>query len=157
MSAAQIEARRKKLEALGGTVRKHIVMRAQEERQGSKPLEVQVAKHKKAKLDISESELLRLQASNSGFHGIREYRFDPLRRWRIDLAFPGLMLAVEIDGGAFTEGRHTRGVGFVKDMEKSNALTLAGWRLLRFTPEQVRKGEALEVVLKALAQSGKKE
>jgi len=76
-----------------------------------------------------------------------EHRFAPPRRWRIDFAWPDEKLAVEIDGGLFTGGRHARGVGMVADMEKSNALTLGGWSLLRFTPSQVNNGEAIRWIL----------
>ncbi len=68
---------------------------------------------------------------------VAEHRFAPPRRWRFDYAWPEQKVAVEIDGGAFVQGRHTRGAGFVKDMEKSNAAVLAGWRVLRYTPQQL--------------------
>lgn len=71
---------------------------------------------------------------------IPEYRFEPNRRWRLDYAFPLHKLAVEIEGGIWTQGRHTRGPGALADMEKYNALTLAGWRLLRYTPAQLSSG-----------------
>ncbi|HPD11237.1 MAG TPA: hypothetical protein PLN56_09630 [Methanoregulaceae archaeon] len=77
---------------------------------------------------------------------VREFRFDPKRRWRVDLCWPEHKLAVEIEGGVYLYGRHNRAVSFVKDMEKYNALTLAGYSLLRFTPTQVRTGEAWLVV-----------
>ncbi|MWO66465.1 hypothetical protein GQM96_24295, partial [Escherichia coli] len=63
----------------------------------------------------------------------REHRFAPPRRWRFAFAWPAFMLAVEIEGGVWTNGRHTRGSGFVADCEKYNAATLAGWKVLRFT------------------------
>ena len=81
---------------------------------------------------------------------VSEYRFDPVRRWRLDFAFPDLKLAIEIDGGIWTQGRHTRGAGYEKDLEKHNALTLAGWRLLRFSGKAVKSGEALKTVQNAL-------
>jgi hypothetical protein len=71
---------------------------------------------------------------------IFEHRFHPSRKWRLDLAWPEHQVAGEIEGGAFTRGRHTRGAGFVKDMEKYNALAAAGWRLVRGTPKQVKTG-----------------
>jgi very-short-patch-repair endonuclease len=67
----------------------------------------------------------------------REYRFDAVRRWRFDFAFPEIKLAVEIDGGVWTRGRHTRGAGYGGDMEKFNAATLAGWRVLHYTPQNI--------------------
>jgi len=78
---------------------------------------------------------------------VAEYRFHTVRRWRIDFAWPDYKLAVEIEGGAWVYGRHTRPQGFIRDIEKYNALTLAGWHLLRFTPKQVRTGEAVRTIL----------
>ena len=66
---------------------------------------------------------------------VEEHRFAVLtgRQWRFDFAWPDRMLAIEIDGGAFSCGRHTRGAGFVEDCRKLTAATLLGWRVLRFT------------------------
>lgn len=63
----------------------------------------------------------------------KEYRFHPTRRWRFDVAWPEHKVAVELEGGVWTRGRHTRGKGYCRDMEKYNAATELGWRLLRFT------------------------
>ena len=68
---------------------------------------------------------------------IAEHRFHQQRKWRFDWAFPQDRIAIEVDGGIWTRGRHTRGAGFVKDMEKLNAAVLAGWRVFRVTPEQL--------------------
>lgn len=88
-------------------------------------------------------------------HGIefeREYRFHPERKWRFDFAMPEAMLAVEIEGGVFVRGRHTRGAAFVGDCEKYNAAVLLGWRVLRFVPDKhVDTGLAIEAVQRALA------
>jgi len=62
-----------------------------------------------------------------------EYRFHPTRRWRFDYAYPDAKVAVELEGGTWVNGRHTRGGGFEKDAEKYNAAVLLGWRVLRFT------------------------
>jgi very-short-patch-repair endonuclease len=76
----------------------------------------------------------------------REYKFHPIRKWRVDFAWPGLKLAVEIEGGIWTRGRHTRGVGVLGDMEKYNALASMGWRLLRFDGDAVMSGRAADEV-----------
>lgn len=93
---------------------------------------------------LGKLDLLQLHCRAFNLHiPVREHRFCTTRRWRIDYAWPDHKLAVEVDGGAFTQGRHTRGAGFVKDMEKQNALAIAGWRILRFTPQDVKKGVAV--------------
>lgn len=62
-----------------------------------------------------------------------QYRFHPVRRWKFDRAWPDAMVAVELEGGIFTRGRHTRGKGFHNDCDKYNAAQLAGWVVLRYT------------------------
>ena len=79
-----------------------------------------------------------------------EHRFHSKRRWRFDFAWPGLMLAVEVEGGQWVNGRHQRGQGFEDDCVKYNAAALAGWRVLRFTGDMVKDGRALATVLEAL-------
>lgn len=69
-----------------------------------------------------------------------EYRFHPKRKWRFDYAWLSYRVAVEIEGGIWTGGRHTRGLGFMKDMEKYNAAAALGWRIFRFTPKELRDG-----------------
>lgn len=67
----------------------------------------------------------------------KEFKFHDDRKWRIDYAYPDKKLAIEIEGGVWTKGRHTRGSGFIRDMEKYNALAEAGWRLLRYMPNKI--------------------
>ena len=74
------------------------------------------------------------------------------RRWRFDFAWPGRMLAVEFDGGAWVPGggRHARAAGFAADHEKMNRATLLGWRVLRFTARHLTDGSALAGLTEAL-------
>lgn len=77
-----------------------------------------------------------------GLHPVSEYRFAPPRLWRFDFAWVDLKIAVEIEGGIWSHGRHTRGSGFAKDMEKYNTATKLGWKVFRFTPQQLKDGTA---------------
>ena len=77
---------------------------------------------------------------------VAEYRFSTDRKWRVDYAWPDVKLAVEVEGGAWINGRHNRGFGFLSDMSKYNEMTLAGWSLLRFTPGMVNSGEAMRTI-----------
>ena len=81
-----------------------------------------------------------------------EYRFHPKRRWRFDFAWPKMKLAVEVEGGTWSGGRHTRGGGFAKDCEKYNAAVMLGWRVLRFTSGMIKRGEALEFLCELMNQ-----
>jgi very-short-patch-repair endonuclease len=80
----------------------------------------------------------------------REFRFHPRRRWRFDFAYPVERLAVEVEGGTWTGGRHSRGEGFESDCHKYNAAALAGWRVLRFTAAMVEDGTAVRQIEEAL-------
>jgi len=80
----------------------------------------------------------------------REFRFHPVRRWRFDFAWPDRKLAAEVDGGTWVGGRHSRGAGAKNDCDKQNAATALGWRVLRFTTDHIKTGEALEQIEAAL-------
>lgn len=69
-----------------------------------------------------------------------EYVFHPIRRWRFDYAWPEKKVAVEIEGAVFIPGKgHSSGSGISKDIEKYNAATLLGWRVMRYTTTMLRK------------------
>jgi very-short-patch-repair endonuclease len=61
-----------------------------------------------------------------------EYKFHPTRRFRFDAAIPEKRIAIEFDGGCYVQGRHTRGQGYINDMDKYNEATKFGWKLLRY-------------------------
>lgn len=75
----------------------------------------------------------------------REYRFHE-RRWRFDFAWPHLKFAVEVEGGVWSRGRHTRGAGFVRDCEKYAEAIRGRWLVLRVPTQWVNDGTALSYV-----------
>lgn len=90
--------------------------------------------------------LLAAALASSGYVVATEVRFHPVRKWRIDVTATRTdgtrKLAIEIDGGVWVGGRHTRGAGVEKDNEKIAHLAMDGWLFLRVTPAQVSKGLA---------------
>lgn len=78
-----------------------------------------------------------------------EHRFHAKRKWRLDLAIPSLMIAVEIEGGMYVRGggAHQRVGRFKSDMEKYNAATELGWKLFRIGWEHVLNKEALALIV----------
>jgi len=81
---------------------------------------------------------------------VREHRFHATRKWRFDYAWVQSRVALEVEGGIWTGGRHTSGAGFQKDMEKYNAAALAGWRVFRVTPSSLRSRLTVEMLLEAI-------
>lgn len=63
------------------------------------------------------------------------------RKWRSDYYIEknDVKLAIEIEGGVFNRGRHTRPIGFIKDIEKYNTYSMLDIKLLRFTHQQLNK------------------
>jgi very-short-patch-repair endonuclease len=80
----------------------------------------------------------------------REHRFDEARKWRFDFAFPDMKLGIEIEGGMWTNGRHTRGSGYEADLKKYNAAAKKGWVVLRYSTGMVTTGEAIREVAEIL-------
>lgn len=79
---------------------------------------------------------------------VREYKFHDKRRWRADFALLDVKLLIEIEGGIWTNGGHTRGSGYEKDCEKYATAILDGYTVLRFTGNQVKNGFAIDCVKK---------
>lgn len=81
---------------------------------------------------------------------IPEHKFHPTRKWKFDYAIIDKKIAIEVEGGAFTNGRHTRGVGFINDMEKDNEAVILGWRLIRVTPTQLLTNKTVNFIKRLL-------
>lgn len=64
------------------------------------------------------------------------------RRWRFDVAIREYKWGFEIEGGLYVKGAHVRGQHYESDMEKYNTAAALGWKVFRFTPKQVLKGDA---------------
>lgn len=80
---------------------------------------------------------------------VTEHSFHPERRWRFDYAWPDVKVALEVEGGIWTGGRHTSSAGFLKDMEKYNAAARLGWRVLRCTPKTLLSLDTVNAVKEA--------
>ncbi|HHP0322565.1 DUF559 domain-containing protein [Acinetobacter nosocomialis] len=76
----------------------------------------------------------------------QEYKFHPTRKWRADFLITGTKILIEVEGGIWSGGRHTRGKGYIGDMEKYNSAAMMGFTVLRFSTEQVKAGVAIKQI-----------
>ena len=81
---------------------------------------------------------------------VEQFRAIPGRRFRWDLAWPAQKLLVEVQGGIWTGGKHSTGVGVTRDCEKANLAALAGFRCLAVTSNHITSGKALRWIQEAL-------
>lgn len=78
----------------------------------------------------------------------QEFYFHPDRKWRADFHLIGKKILVEVEGGIWSGGRHTRGKGYIGDIEKYNAATMMGYQVIRFSTDQVKSGHAIQQIEK---------
>lgn len=86
-----------------------------------------------------------------GVEPVKEHQFHPVRKWRFDYAFPSHKIALEVEGGVHTGGRHIRPRGFLNDMEKYNTASVMGWRVLRTTPDELRTFKTIQMIKEAMS------
>ena len=84
----------------------------------------------------------------------QEFEFHPTRKWRADFHLKGKKVLVEVEGGIWSNGRHTRGKGYLADLDKYNAATMMGYQVIRFSTEQVKSGKAIEQIEKMVGDLG---
>ena len=79
-----------------------------------------------------------------------EYRFHEQRRWRFDYAWVDTKVALEVEGGIFVQGRHSRGAGMLADMEKYSTAASMGWLIIRRTPSDLTSKQTIEFIKAAM-------
>jgi len=114
-------------------------------------------------------DLLSVHLAELGLHSERQFAYAKGRRFKADFAvwqpwgvgnyrylipgqgYPGLRLClIEVTGGIYSKQAHGSVTGVLKDNERLNQATLNGWKMLRFTPQQVESGEAKALIEEAL-------
>ena len=82
--------------------------------------------------------------------GVGQYRFVPGRLYRFDRCWPERLVAVEVQGGIWTGGRHARGAGIAAECVKLSIAAALGWRVLPVTVEMIESGSAVDLIRQAL-------
>ena len=86
----------------------------------------------------------------------REHAFaaacEPPRKWRFDFACVTRKVALEVEGGLFMRsgGGHRSVAGALRDIEKYNAATALGWRVIRCQPGRETAAETLNLLSRAV-------
>lgn len=116
------------------------------------PAQMLEREQKRARREALELTLLhQLRALGLDAGMVRQHQFHATRGWLLDFAWPGQLLAMEVDGGTWIGGAHSRGAGQERDCEKLAAAVVLGYRVMRATTNQVKSGAAagwLEQVLR---------
>lgn len=102
-----------------------------------------------------ENERLLYEILNDSYPGAwkKDITFIEGRKFRGDAVNMEKKIVIEIDGGLHpfymtlkngqrvkaSSGGHSSATGIQRDMTKNNFLTVNGWKLLRYTPESLRK------------------
>lgn len=81
---------------------------------------------------------------------IFEYRFHDTRKWKFDICFWPNRVAIEVQGGLFVQGRHTRGAALLKEYEKLNEAAKMGWRIIYLQPKDLCLTETVKLIKECL-------
>ena len=76
----------------------------------------------------------------------REFRFYRNRRWRLDFAWPLFKIAIEVQGGLWVNGGHSRGSGVTKDLEKKQQALRMGWIIYEASGAMIESGQVIETL-----------
>lgn len=72
------------------------------------------------------------------------------RQFRFDRCWPNQRVAVEVQGGVWIAGAHSRGSGVQRDCLKLSMAAAVGWRVLPISRAMIESGEAIALIRQAL-------
>ncbi len=88
-----------------------------------------------SKLELAFRSIWSLYGSTAG---VGQCLFHETRGWLFDFAWVDRLVALEIQGGSFIRGRHSRGTGMTEDYKKNNAALVLGWRVFYATTDMLQ-------------------
>ena len=83
---------------------------------------------------------------------VRQHKFHPKRRWRLDYIAAYAPVAIELQGAIYTNGAHSRPSGQKRDMEKNNHAVALGWRMFYLHTDNVEDLSALRLIADTITQ-----
>lgn len=81
---------------------------------------------------------------------VTEFKFCETRKWRFDFCFLEGQVALEVQGGNFAGGSHTRGARLLKEYEKLNEAAALGYRVLYVMPAELCLKETVDLIKRCL-------
>lgn len=66
------------------------------------------------------------------------------------MAWIGLMVALEVEGGTWIRGRHVRPQGYSLDCIKYSEAAILGWIVIRVTSDMIKSGKAIDLLERAI-------
>ena len=78
-----------------------------------------------------------------------EYKFHPTRKWRIDIFFnpkAGVGVALEVCGGLWVFGGHSRGMAQKRDWEKWMEAQRMGWKMAWCEPKDLLTKQTADII-----------
>lgn len=82
--------------------------------------------------------------------GVGQHRIVPGRMFTWDRCWIEQRVCVEVQGGIWTKGGHSSGVGIERDCLKASMAAALGWRCLPITRSMIESGEAVRLIGLAL-------
>jgi len=101
------------------------------------PIKKSGIKKTKKKKDDKKERLILSSLNHAGFNPERNYIFHPTRHWKFDLALPDHRIAIEYEGGIYSNGGHNRGPIYADNCIKYREAALLGWIVLRYTCDDI--------------------
>lgn len=81
---------------------------------------------------------------------VPQHPITPKRKWALDFAWPKYRIALEVNGGTYNRGRHSRGTGQRNDYEKWSEASILGWLLILVDSKDVKKKVHIERIQRAM-------
>jgi len=100
-----------------------------------------------ASMNVAE-ELLAIHLTELDIPFKREIKLVEGRRFRWDFVISDL--AIELQGGVWTAGKHTRGKGYQNDCIKMRLAIMAGYKPVHFVTGEVMDGTAIKWITEYL-------
>lgn len=80
----------------------------------------------------------------------QQFKFHHSRQWRFDFAWPRYKIAIDINGGTYNRGKHSRGPAQRNDYEKWSEASILGWMVLLVDSKDVSKRIHIDRIQRAI-------